>query len=61
MSGLILIQSVCHSDSIPERIYRKFEKKSADNKKKSMKNFPGGKELICISTLIRVTFLSEYQ
>ena len=44
MSGLFWIQSVCQG--IPEWIFWKcwFWKKSADNKK-SMKNFPGGKEL----------------
>ena len=46
MLGLIWIQSIWHSDGIPERIFRKswFWKQSADDKK-SMKNFPGGKEL----------------
>ena len=46
MSGLIWIQSVCHSDGIPERVFQKswFWKKSADEKKKR-KNSPGGNEL----------------
>ena len=46
MSGLIRIQTVWHSDGIPEIIFRKswFWKKSADGKK-CMNNFPGGKEL----------------
>ena len=35
MSGLIWIQTVWHSDGIPEQIFQKvdFEKKSADEKK----------------------------
>ena len=46
MSGLILIQTVLHSDSIPERIFSKkvdFEK--TQQKTKKMQNYPVGKEL----------------
>ena len=47
MSVLIWIQTLQHSDSIPERLFEKvnFEKKSADNNK-SMKNYRACKELM---------------
>ena len=46
MSGLTWIQTVRHSDDIPERIFRKswFWKKNQQTAK-SLKNFPVGKEL----------------
>ena len=42
----LLFESFWHSDGIPERIFQKswFWKKSTEDKK-SMKNYPGGKEL----------------
>ena len=44
MSGLIWIQTVWHSDDIPERIFKKsYDKKSADDKKAW--NFPRGQKL----------------
>ena len=50
-SGLIWIESIWHSDAIPERIFRKnwFWKKSAVDKKKQ--NYPVGKELKLISSI----------
>ena len=45
MSSLIWIQTVLHSDSVPENVSKKanFDKKSADNNK-SMKNYSACKE-----------------
>ena len=41
---LIWSQTAWHTDSIPERIFDNFEKKSADNNK-SIKNYPACKEI----------------
>ena len=43
MSGLICIQTVCHSEGIPERIFRKKQKLIL--RQKSMQNYPACKEL----------------
>ena len=62
MSDLILAQSVWHSDGITERIFSKklILKKSADDRK-SMKNFPGGKELKLIDHICCVCWLFAYK
>ena len=44
MLGLIWIQIVCHSDDIPE-IFDKVDLEKISRRQKSMKKFPGGKEL----------------
>ena len=43
MSGLIWIQSVGHSDEIPERIFEKADFEKNQQTTKSMKDFPWGK------------------
>ena len=45
MSGLIRIQTVLHSDGIPERFFFKLILKKVSRQQKSMKNYPVGKEL----------------
>ena len=45
MSGLILVQTVCHSDGIPERYI--FENVNFEEEnQKSMQNYPAYKELV---------------
>ena len=58
-SGLILSQNVWHSDDISERIFRKscFWKKSADDKK-SLQNYPLGKEIISADDNSRLSRVS---
>ena len=47
MSSLIWIQTVRHSDGIPERIFQKMDfEKIQQTTKKSMKNYTGGKQLM---------------
>ena len=46
MSGLIWIQTVWHSDRIPEIIFRKKWFGKNQQATKNIKNFPGGKELM---------------
>ena len=46
MSSLIWIQTVCHSDGIPERILGKdVILKKISRRQKSMQNYPVGKEI----------------
>ena len=57
MSDLIQIQSVRHSDGIPEDFFEKINKKKKKKKKsrqqKSMKNYSACKELICFFFFIQ--------
>ena len=46
MSGLIWIQTVWHSDSIPENSFEKVNFKKNPQTTKSMQNYPACKELI---------------
>ena len=49
MSDLIWIQTVCHSDGIAERIFRKNLIMKKISRQKSMQNYPVGKEItLCI-------------
>ena len=43
MSGLIVIQSVWHSDGIPERILKKMILKKNQQTTKNMQIYPGGR------------------
>ena len=45
LSGLIWIQTACHSDGIPERIFRKKDFENISRRQKCMQNYPVGIEL----------------
>ena len=44
MSGLIWIQTISHSDGIPERIFEKVDFEKNQQTTKKLENYPGGKE-----------------